>query len=122
VELAHFNTASKDLFLKRKLELITRLIRNYHTNHYSIYLCLYSPCGSWPLFQFINLDTVGRNPWTGDQPVARPLFTEQHKHRINAHRHPFFEWDSNPRSSVRAREDSSCLRPRGHCERQSLLY
>jgi hypothetical protein len=39
----------------------------------SLYLCLYSPCGSWPLFQFLNLYTVGRTPWTGDQLVARPL-------------------------------------------------
>jgi hypothetical protein len=38
-----------------------------------IYLWLYSPCGPWPLFQFLNLYIVGRSPWTGDQPVARPL-------------------------------------------------
>jgi hypothetical protein len=30
------------------------------------------------------LYTAGRTPWTGDQPVARPLPT----HRINARRHP----------------------------------
>jgi hypothetical protein len=47
--------------------------------------------GPWPLFQFRNLYTVGRTPWTGDQPVARPL----PKHRINPHRHPCLEWDSN---------------------------
>jgi hypothetical protein len=41
--------------------------------HYTIYLSLYSPCGPWPLFQFLNLYTVGKIPWTGDQPVARPL-------------------------------------------------
>jgi hypothetical protein len=31
--------------------------------------------GFWPLFQFLDLFfyTVGRTPWTGDQPVARPL-------------------------------------------------
>jgi hypothetical protein len=40
------------------------------------------------------LDTVGRTPLTGDQPVARPLPT----HRINAYRYPCLEWDSNPRS------------------------
>jgi hypothetical protein len=38
--------------------------------------------GPWPLLQFRNLFyTVGRTPWTEDQPVARPLPT----HRINAH-------------------------------------
>jgi hypothetical protein len=39
------------------------------------YLWFYSSCGPWPLFQFLNLHTVGRAPWTGDQPVARPLPT-----------------------------------------------
>jgi hypothetical protein len=29
---------------------------------------------------------------------GRYLNTEQHKYRINAHRHPCLEWDSNPRS------------------------
>jgi hypothetical protein len=29
---------------------------------------------------------------------GRYLHTEQHKHRINAHRHTCLEWDSNPRS------------------------
>jgi hypothetical protein len=30
-------------------------------------------------------------------PQGRYLLTEQHKHRINAHRHPCLAWDSNPR-------------------------
>jgi hypothetical protein len=30
-----------------------------------------------PLFQFLNPYTVGRTPWTGDQPVARPLPTRR---------------------------------------------
>jgi hypothetical protein len=42
-----------------------------------IYLWLYSPCGPWPLFQFLNLNTIGRTPWTGDQPLARPLPTNR---------------------------------------------
>jgi hypothetical protein len=33
--------------------------------------------GPWPLFQFLNLYTVGRTPWTGDEPVARPLPTHR---------------------------------------------
>jgi hypothetical protein len=39
------------------------------------YLWLYSPCGPWPIFQFLNPHRVGRTSWTGDQPVARPLPT-----------------------------------------------
>jgi hypothetical protein len=29
--------------------------------------------GPWPLFHFLDFYKVGRTPWTGDQPVARPL-------------------------------------------------
>jgi hypothetical protein len=43
----------------------------------SIYLWFYSPCGICSLFQFPNLYTVGRTPWTGYQPVARPLPTHR---------------------------------------------
>jgi hypothetical protein len=28
--------------------------------------------GPWPLFSFLIFYTVGRTPWMGDQPVARP--------------------------------------------------
>jgi hypothetical protein len=43
----------------------------------SISLWLYSPCVPRPLFQFLNIYTVGRIPWTGDEPVARPLYTHR---------------------------------------------
>jgi hypothetical protein len=33
--------------------------------------------GPWSLFQFLNIYKVGRTPWTGDQPVARPLPTHR---------------------------------------------
>jgi hypothetical protein len=44
-------------------------------------------------FSFLILYTVGRTPWTRDQPVAGPLAT----HGINVHRHPCHEWDWNSR-------------------------
>jgi hypothetical protein len=77
--------------------------------------------GPLPLLQFRNLFyTDGRTPWTSDQPLARPLPEHrQHKHRINAHTdiHALSGIRTrNPR--VRASEDSSCLRPRGHCDRR----
>jgi hypothetical protein len=39
--------------------------------------------GPWLLFQFLNLYTVGRTPWTGDQPVARPLPTQNKRTHIS---------------------------------------
>jgi hypothetical protein len=53
----------------------------------------YSPYGPWPLCQFLNLYTVGMTPWTGEQPAARPLPITN----TEEHRHPWLEWDSNPR-------------------------
>jgi hypothetical protein len=42
--------------------------------------------------------TVVRTPWTGDQPVARPLPTQDNKQNKCTHTHPCLEWHSNPRS------------------------
>jgi hypothetical protein len=40
---------------------------------YTIYMALHPFVGPCPPFQFLNLYTDGRTPWTGDQPVARQL-------------------------------------------------
>jgi hypothetical protein len=56
------------------LLILTFLYKFVKTNAF-VHLWLYSPCGPSPLFQFFNLCTVGRAPWTRDQPVARPLPT-----------------------------------------------
>jgi hypothetical protein len=81
--------------------------------------------GPWPLLRFHNLfHTDDRTPWTSDKPVASLyLYTGQHKHRINAYT------DIHALSgirihdpSVRASEDSSCLRPRGHRDLHSHTY
>jgi hypothetical protein len=47
-------------------------------------------------FQFLNsIGLLGRGISTSQ---GRYLHTEQYRHRINAHRYPCLEWDSNPRS------------------------
>jgi hypothetical protein len=61
------------------------------------YLSIYSSCSylehrasvkRFVSLQFLNLYTVSRTPWTEISPMqGRYLHTEQHKHRINAHRH-----------------------------------
>jgi hypothetical protein len=53
--------------------------------------------GPWPFFSFLILYTVGRTPWMGDQPVARPLPTHrtQTQNKRTPYRHPCLEWDSN---------------------------
>jgi hypothetical protein len=78
--------------------------------------------GPWPLFQFLDpIYRVSGTPWTGDQPVARPLPTHRTTQTQNNNRdiHAFsgiLTYDP----SVRATEDSSCLRPRGHCDRHEV--
>jgi hypothetical protein len=71
--------------------------------NYILYLWLNSPLlDLGRFFSFLLLYTVGRIPWTGDQPVARPLpaHTEKHKHRINAYRHPRLEFGFEPTITV----------------------
>jgi hypothetical protein len=43
----------------------------------SLSIGLQQPFGPWPLFQFLNLYKASRTPWSGDQPVARPLSTRR---------------------------------------------
>jgi hypothetical protein len=76
-------------------------------------LWLYSPSLNLNrFFSFLILYTVGRTPWTGDQPVASPLPTHNtNTNTINSH-----TVIRTHHSSVRASEDSSCLRARGHCD------
>jgi hypothetical protein len=89
-------------------------------------LWLYSPLlGLRSFFSFLILYIVGRIPWTGEQPVARPLPTQRtiqtHIQKKEKHKHPCLEWYSNPRPSVWARENTSCFKQRGHCDWHSIL-
>jgi hypothetical protein len=52
--------------------------RGYLCIHSSIQQWLYSPLlGPGCFFSFVIPYTAGRTPWTGDQPVARPLPTNR---------------------------------------------
>jgi hypothetical protein len=66
----------------------------------------------WLYIHFLDpIYTVGRTPWTGDQPVTRSLlYTGQHKYRINAHNTDISALSGiqTHDPSVRASEDSSC--------------
>jgi hypothetical protein len=80
--------------------------------------------GPWPALQFRNLFyTDGRTPWTSAQPVARPLPTHKttQTHNKRTHSHPCLGIRTHD-PSVRASEDSSCLRPCGHCDRQIYAF
>jgi hypothetical protein len=76
-----------------------------------------------PLVRFRNhFFSDGKTPWTSDQFVARPLpkhrTTQPQNKRTDIHALSGIR-THNP--SVRASEDSSCLRPRGHRDRPYLF-
>jgi hypothetical protein len=83
-------------------------LNNTHRPPSLSYLSLYRSISLWlsiPLlglgrfFSFlIFLQSVGLPGRGTSQSQGRYLHKEQHKHRINAQRHPCLEWDSNPRS------------------------
>jgi hypothetical protein len=69
--------------------------------------------------QFLNPKIVGRTPCTRNQPITRLLPTQTQ----NKRRHTSMPWVGiqTHNSSVWAGKDSSCLRPRGHCDQLSLI-
>jgi hypothetical protein len=53
-----------------------------------------------------------------DQPIARPLPTQDNTTQKDADKHPCLERDSNPQSQQPTSQDPR-LRPHGHCDQQS---
>jgi hypothetical protein len=88
----------------------------------TIYLWLYSPLlDLGRFFSFLILYTVGRTPWTGDQPVARPLPTHRTTQTQNKGTQTSMHW-LGFEHTIPAFEDSSCLSRRGHCDRHLQDY
>jgi hypothetical protein len=103
---------------------VTEITGSVAYNFFSMALPAHS--GPWPLIQFRNhFYTDGRTPWTSDQPVARPLPKHTTKQTQNKRIHtPNIHASSRNRAhdpSGRASEDSSCLRPRGYCDRLHII-
>jgi hypothetical protein len=59
------------LFVYEKLNRL-----HYLSLYLSIYLWLYSLVDFGRFFRFLILYTFSRTPWTGDQPIASPLPTQ----------------------------------------------
>jgi hypothetical protein len=75
------------------------------------------------LFSSVNFFTDGRTPWTSHQFVPRPLLKHRTTQTQNKHIHTSnihaLSGIRTHKHSVRASEDSSCLRPRSYCDRLS---
>jgi hypothetical protein len=73
VSLSRHNVTSN---ISTVLQTPTTLINDIYYYYY-YFMALQPFVGPCPLFQFLDpIYTVGRTPWTGDQPVARPLRTQ----------------------------------------------
>jgi hypothetical protein len=125
-----FDTQEYTISLRRyNLQIVTQIVissleSSHPSIHLSIYLWLYSPFLDLHLFfSFLIQCTFDRTSWTGEQSVARPLSAHRttHIHRINAPRHGCLSDGIRTHDcSIRAGEESSCLRPRGNCDRLIL--
>jgi hypothetical protein len=71
---------------------------------------------SWTFTQSVGLLGRGISPLQG-----RYLNTGQRKYMINEHRHHASSGTRTHYPSVWVGENSSCLRPRGHCDRQRYI-
>jgi hypothetical protein len=80
-----------------------------------------APKPLWALVDFQSLDlfTIGRTPWMSDQLVARPVPKHRTAQTQNEHIPNIHALSGIPTHdhSVRAREDTSCLRPLGYRDR-----
>jgi hypothetical protein len=73
-----------------------------HNHHQSIY-CSLDLVDLGRFFSFlIHIQSVRPLGW-GSGRCRAATYTEQHQHRINAHRYPCLEWDSKPRSQCSSR-------------------
>jgi hypothetical protein len=101
---------------RRRSEKVTVLLEKFiHQWHYSPLLVP----DLFLSFVIFFRQTVGLLVPMISPSQGRYLHTEQHKHRINTHTDIHaLSWIRTHDSSVRASEDRSCLRPRGHCNRQ----
>jgi hypothetical protein len=87
---------------------------------------LYSPLlGPYLICSFviIFIQSVGLLGWVISPSQGLYLNTWHHKHRINAYTDIYaLNGIRTHDPSVRASEDSSCLRPRGHCDQRTDVH
>jgi hypothetical protein len=72
--------SSQTTFISLVISVSVKRCRRYVTDYFVIFTFLYSSTVLVKLggfLSFLILYTDGRTPWTGDQPIARPLPTHR---------------------------------------------
>jgi hypothetical protein len=95
---------------------------------FSFKMALPAHSGPSPLIQYRNhfSQTLGLLGWVISPLQGRYLNTGQHKHRINAYTHQIFMSRVGVEPTIPASEWENrvhaLVRPRGHCDRQSIYF
>jgi hypothetical protein len=119
------STEQPKMFCHARLDFVSKVMQSKSIEYFFFYV--YSSYTVLLRCRGLDLFTFGRTPWTSDQPVARPLpkhrTTQTQNKSIHTHTHthtPNIHNLSGIRThdhSVRASEDSSCLRLLGYSDR-----
>jgi hypothetical protein len=86
------------------------------------FLLALQPLWALASFQFPDLFTIGRSPWTSYHLIARPL--PKHRKTQTQNKHIYtsntcaLSWIRTHDHDLRASEDSSCLGPLGYRDRR----
>jgi hypothetical protein len=103
IDETHYLSVYLSVYLSIYLCIYLSFYLSIHLSIYlSIYLWLYF-VGPRPLFQFLDLFIQSVGLLGLVISPSQGLHTKQHKHGINAHRHPCLKWDSNPQSQCLSR-------------------
>jgi hypothetical protein len=114
----HWTVHTSSVFFSSLLFLLLPVV-HYLSIYGSTTLCWTSTI----FFSFFIFYAVGRSPWTGDQPFTSPSPT--HRTAQTQNKHTQINTSNGIRThdpSIRAGGNSSCLRPRGHCDRLIEVY
>jgi hypothetical protein len=86
------------------------------------YLSTYGPAAFVDLVRLFSFLICTQSVGLHGREISRShghyLHTGQDEHRVNVHRYPCLRGIRTHDPSVRARQDGSCLRPRGYCDRR----
>jgi hypothetical protein len=116
-----FNPEYRGAMFLRNISWLSAFYTSLYPARYFFFQWFFQPIQDpGLLLSPVIIFTDSRTPWTSDQPIARPLpkrrTTQTQNECIHTPNIHALSWIRTHHPSVRASEDSSCLRPRGNCD------